>query len=313
MMNQDLLTLGSQALKKMALSQEAKSYIIANPQIYNVLKKATDRYIGGDNLEQTVAKVVDANHLGYKASIEYMGENAADERHANEATDEFLRILKQIDEQNLNATVSLDLSHIGLNLSTDLAEANLGRILDNAGKTEVIISAEGVEQTDHVLNTYLQFSPDFSNLSITMQAYLYRSKDDFIELKKQSGRIRLVKGAFDIPAQLGMARGEQLDEVYLDYLDQLLASHHMCSIATHHDIIQQQAIKLIEKYNAPPSTYEFESLYGICNEQLAQLKDQGYPTKLYYVYGEEWYLYLCNRLAEYPLNLFRALNDIISE
>jgi len=41
------------------------------------------------------------------------------------------------------------------------------------------------------------------------------------------------------------------------------------------------------------------------------LRDEGYPTKLYFVYGQEWYLYLCNRLAEYPLNLFRALQDIV--
>lgn len=70
---------------------------------------------------------------------------------------------------------------------------------------------------------------------------------------------------------------------------------------------------LINKYKPGKETYEFESLYGIQTEQLIKLKEEGYPTKLYFVYGKEWYLYVCNRLAEYPLNLFRALQDVMEE
>ena len=62
----------------------------------------------------------------------------------------------------------------------------------------------------------------------------------------------------------------------------------------------------------PADKYEFESLYGIRNEQLFKLQEEGYSTKLYFVYGKEWYLYLCNRIAEYPLNIFQALADIVS-
>ncbi|WP_394776117.1 hypothetical protein [Flavobacterium sp.] len=79
-----------------------------------------------------------------------------------------------------------------------------------------------------------------------------------------------------------------------------------------HDVIQKEVVAMLQKYNTNPGAYEFESLYGIQKEQLARLKEQGYNTKLYFVYGKEWYLYLCNRIAEYPLNLFQALNDIVA-
>lgn len=85
-----------------------------------------------------------------------------------------------------------------------------------------------------------------------------------------------------------------------------------CSIATHHHKIHQETKTLIEKYKPNQSSYEFESLYGIQTENLATLREEGHPTKLYFVYGKEWYLYLCNRIAEYPLNIFRALDDIVS-
>jgi proline dehydrogenase len=123
----------------------------------------------------------------------------------------------------------------------------------------------------------------------------------------------MVKGAFETAKNLSMPRGAQLDEVYLNYVDQLLQHHQKCSIATHHHQIQQGAKLLIQKYNTNKDLYEFESLYGIQTAQLATLRDEGHPSKLYFVYGKEWYLYLCNRIAEYPLNLFTALSDIVSE
>jgi proline dehydrogenase len=69
--------------------------------------------------------------------------------------------------------------------------------------------------------------------------------------------------------------------------------------------------KLIQQYQTKSDYYEFESLFGIQNEQLIRLQQEGHPAKVYFVYGKEWYLYLCNRLAEYPQNVFRALSDIV--
>lgn len=97
----------------------------------------------------------------------------------------------------------------------------------------------------------------------------------------------MVKGAFDNPENLSIPRGTALDERYLYYVDQLLSRNHKCSIATHHDIIQKEVVAMLQKYNTNPGAYEFESLYGIQNEQLARLKEQGYNTKLYFVYGKE--------------------------
>ncbi len=243
-----------------------------------------------------------------------MGENTITEAEANEATQEFIRICQVIQTQTLYSTVSLDLSHIGLNVSQDLCANNLSNICREAAKggTEVIISAEGHEATDAVIKLYLQAARLHDNLAITLQAYLHRSKDDFNELVKHAGRIRMVKGAFETPAGISLPRGERLDAVYIDYVDQLLAAKHLCSIATHDHALQQAIKKLVLHYHAPASLYEFESLYGIRGDQLTQLQSEGFKTKVYFVYGREWYLYLCNRIAEYPLNIFQAIQDIVS-
>jgi len=311
-MEQDLLQMGATALRKAALNNKVKEYILSDIGLYTTIKKAAERYIGGETLDETIIKVKDQNRNGFKCSMEFMGENTLTEKEANEATNEFIQIVQEIKNKNLNSTVSLDLSHIGLAISKELCLNNFDSILKEAKNqnTEVIISAEGVERTDDIIETYKNLSKTYDNVSITLQAYLHRTKDDFKDLIQESGRIRMVKGAFETPKHLSIPRGKELDSIYLNYVDQLLSKNHKCSIATHHYEIQQETIKLIQNYNSKKDIYEFESLYGIQTEQLIELKRQGYATKLYLVYGKEWYLYLCNRIAEYPMYLFRALNDI---
>jgi len=242
-----------------------------------------------------------------------MGESTRTERDANEARNEFLKICQSIKDHGLNATVSLDLSHIGLAISRDLCVDNLDLICQEAakGNIEIIISAEDTERTDPVLKTYVDISKIHHHVGITLQAYLFRTKDDFDNVVKLDGRIRIVKGAFETPSGVSLARGEELDDVYLGYVKKLLFKNHLCSIATHDQNIQQEVKKMIQIYSVKSDRYEFESLFGIQSQQLLDLKDEGHPAKIYFVYGKEWYLYLCNRLAEYPLNVFQALNDIL--
>lgn len=308
----EYLKIGATALRSAALNDDAKHFILNNQQLYSILKKAANRYIGGENLIETLPKVIYSNSQGHKCSIEFMGENVKTEKEADDATDEFLNIVTEIQERNLNCTVALDLSHIGLGISRELGLKNLLQICERAkiGSTEIIISAEGTDMTDAVLETYISANKNFDLLGITLQAYLFRSRDDMRDLLKTNGRIRIVKGAFETPAGLSIPRGSELDSVYLSYMDDLFCNRHKCAIATHDQNIQQQAKAVIDYYQPSRDYYEFESLYGIQAEQLNTLKEEGYMTKLYFVYGREWYLYLCNRIAEYPLNIFKLLEDI---
>ena len=310
----ELLNAATASLRKAAMNEQAKEYILHNEVLFKTLKKAANRYIGGENLQETVEKVLVQNRAGYRCGIEFMGENTLTESEAKQATAEFLRACDRISSDGLNAALSLDLSHIGLSISKALCMENLQHICRVAalGNIEVTISAEGTDKTDAVLNTYLQASKTFRNLSITLQAYLHRTKDDFQEVIKRAGRVRLVKGAFETPAGLSLPRGTALNERYLALLDDLLTRDHKCAIATHDTYIHQQAEQLIILHQPKVQQYEFESLYGIGTDQLSALKQRGHPAKIYFVYGQQWYLYLCNRIAEHPLNLFTALNDIVN-
>lgn len=52
-------------------------------------------------------------------------------------------------------------------------------------------------------------------------------------------------------------------------------------------------------------------LNGMTFERLRLTSLRGCRTRVYLPYGQEWYLYLCHRLAEYPPNIYRAFADAV--
>lgn len=209
-------------------------------------------------------------------------------------------------------SISLDLSHIGLAISHDLALENAAKIAEACTATgrELIISAEGSGRTDAVLEAHKALSGSFDNVGITVQARLHRSRDDFKELLSRPGRIRLVKGAFLEPESIAYRRDDPaLESVYLDYAQQLVDSGHLCSFATHDWEIIKRIDNHLVGHGTEDASWEFETLLGLGRDRLDELARRGHPTREYIVFGAEWWLYVCNRLAEDPQRLLRAIAD----
>lgn len=310
-MEHELIELGAKSLKKAALNEEAKEFLLKNEKLFNVFKRAAKRYVCGETAQDALKLVHHWNEKGFSVTTDFMGESIRNEKEANDATQEFIKFAKLTREKGLKSSISLDLSHIGLLVSKELTMKNLSAICKEAEaiQQEVVLSMEGTNRTDDILDIYKETLKTHKNLGITVQAYLYRTKDDLKELSKLSGSIRMVKGAFATPKGHSIERGTKLDSIYLEYIEQLLIKDHPCSIASHHEKMFEETTRIIDK--CQPSNYVLERLLGIGNDQLEHYKNKGYRCRIYLVYGKEWYLYLCNRWAEYPLNIFQGIADMV--
>lgn len=304
----------SQALKKAALNEEAKAYLLGNAKLFNLMLKAARRYIGGETLEEALETRNEIRAKGLATSLEFMGESVNTIAEANEATQEFSRIITALKADNQPDRVSLDLSHLGLFLDYELGIDNF-RLLAKASENssiELFISAEGVDRTEEILKAYFMLSKEFSHIHLTLQAYLHRTERDLEQvLKTSKGKIRLVKGAYEGPKEQLLQRSPELNDRFLKMLETLFKYGRYCSIATHDGQILRRIPEILKQHQIKHERYEFEMLYGIGDQQLIELKTRGHPCRSYVVYGKEWYLYLCNRIAENPENIFRALVDII--
>lgn len=305
----------SEALRKAAINKEAKAYLLSNPVLFNLLFKAARRYMGGETLEQALETRKMLHTQGFQTSLEFMGENVTTVADAKEATQEFLKIIKALKAENKADRITLDLSHIGLVLDHKLGMENFRTLAKASENTsiELFIGAEGLDRTDEVLDTYFQFSREFSHVNITLQAYLHRTSKDLERVLKESrGKVRMTKGAFEGPKELFLARGPELNDRYIELISTLFEAKRYCSIATHDPQMIDRIVPILEKRHIQTSMYEFEMLYGIGTGPLNALKKQGHSCRRFVVYGKEWYLYLCNRIAENPENVFQALVDIMT-
>jgi proline dehydrogenase len=236
-----------------------------------------------------------------------MGEDTTDPAEVAEAVREFINLVSATTASGLRASIALNLSHIGLAIDRELARAHCVEITSAAGAAgiEVILNAEGDAYRDHVLDTYAEVGPALPGLGITLQGCLERTSDDLARCLELPRRIRLVKGAYDEMERLTGIRGPAVNQRYDRLAAQLLLSDHPCAIATHDPERLRGAVETLR--HRTHGAAEFEMLLGVARDRLDQLKQQGFGTRVYVPYGEDWFLYLCHRVAEYPGNLARAV------
>lgn len=314
-----MLTKSSQSevaatLRHLALNEEVKAYVLQNQLLYQPLLRAAMRFIGGETLEACVKVAKQLNEQRFATTIDFMGESTRNQDVAQQATKEFLQVIQAIAGLKLTSSVSLDLSHIGMVLDANLAYENASILAREAhdANIEVMISMEGTDRTDTILAIYQKLNERFDNVGITLQAYLHRTPRDLKVALEYPGKIRLVKGSYEAPTNLSKQRGEELDQAYRELAETLLAHSHPCSIATHDFTLLNQIDKFVCEQKIERDVLEFEMLKGVTLERLQMMQQLGYNTRIYLPYGREWYLYLCNRLAEYPPNLYQALVDSAS-
>ncbi|RJE85117.1 proline dehydrogenase [Paenibacillus sp. 1011MAR3C5] len=298
------------ALKSISRNETIKSYIRQSNELYPLLRKAALRFVTGDTREEALKAAEWIKMKGYHVAVECIGENTSIEQECLKATEEFKSLIEAFGQHALKETVSLDLSHIGLSVSSDLAYANLTELAEIAqcSGVSIMTGMEESSKTDAILQIYKKASERFPSVGVTLQAHLHRSPADLQELLHYPGKIRLVKGAYGEPAELALPRSPELNLRYLEMAAALLENEHPVSLATHDESLLQEWTL---RYGQLPSHAEFEMLYGIRPERLSELRAEGSRCKVYLPYGEEWYLYVCHRIAEHPENLYRALVDII--
>ncbi|MGG2091793.1 proline dehydrogenase family protein [Bacillus sp. S13(2024)] len=300
----------AQALKSIARNEHIKSYVQQSTELYALLLQAAKRFVTGETRHEGIATAKELLTKGYLTSLEFIGENTKDLEECCKAKNEFLNLIEDMGALSMKQTVSLDLSHIGLSINPETAYIHLMELAERAKTYEIIImiSMEESSKTADILTIYKKTTEQYPNVGITIQAHLYRSNNDIQELIHYPGKIRVVKGAYQEVSDIAMPRSTDLNQRYLQLVEQLVETNHPVSIATHDEIL----IKEMEQrqYLSQPNV-EIEMLYGIRPDMLSNLKNKGYNSRVYLTYGKEWYLYLCHRIAEYPENLYHTVTDMI--
>lgn len=278
-----------------------------------LLRRLARRFVAGETLDEAMAAVRTLRRAGITATLDHLGESVTDTAGAQEAASAYIAALKRIAEEDLDCSISLKLSQMGLGISPRLCRDNLAAVLQTARRYNnfVRIDMESHQYVDATLSLYRELRGDgFDNLGVVIQAYLYRSQADTEALLEQEASVRLVKGAYDEPSSVAYPSKRDVDASFRRLAALLLSAGNAPAIATHDERLLLWTERYVAERGIEPSSFEFEMLYGVRRDLQERLARRGYRMRVYIPYGSDWYAYLMRRLAERPANLFFLLSNL---
>jgi len=278
-------------------------------------RRVARRFVAGESLDDAVEVARNVNGAMQLASMDLLGENFSDEAGARQAAENYLAIFERIEREKLDSNVSLKLTQLGIDLSESLCQELLEKIVAQAATRGnfVRIDMEGSPYTERTVEMVKRVRAKYAAVGTVMQAYLYRTEKDVLDLISAGCRLRLCKGAYKEPPDIAFAKKSDVDANYVKLMKLLLPSGIYHGIATHDPAMIDATKDFAREKNIGREQFEFQMLYGIRTDLQKQLVRDGFRLRIYIPYGTDWFPYFMRRLAERPANLIFFLRNLLSK
>ena len=281
-------------------------------------RRVSSRFVAGTSIADAVRATQAVNRASMSVSIDNLGENVANPEEARLSAQLYHQILDAIAAHQLNANISLKLTHMGLDVDEKLAREIVSGLVAKAAAMDppgfVRVDMEGSPYTQRTLDFVheLHAMPGNANaVGTVIQSYLRRSESDVEKLLAERIRIRLCKGAYKESAEIAFPLKSDVDANYIKLMKILMKSGIYHGLATHDETIIQQAQAFAIREKLSRDSFEFQMLYGIRRDLQRKLARDGWRVRIYIPFGSEWYPYFMRRLGERPANVFFIARNLL--
>ncbi|MDQ6744606.1 MAG: proline dehydrogenase family protein, partial [Actinomycetota bacterium] len=228
------------------------------------------------------------------SSIDQFGELVGDASTAARVTADYLSLAEELAALPGDAWLSVDLSHLGLDIEPRRCAEHLAAI---AGALpfgrRIQVGAEDHDRADAVLGCILAVAEGglADRLGATIQANFHRSPEDLDRLVSARVHVRLVKGAYVEPLERALPYGEATDIAYVRLAHQLAKADAEFALGTHDGVLREALLAAL-------GPRPVEQLLGVRPVVLEELVARGVPVRVYLPFGNNWFRYWMRRLAE---------------
>jgi len=270
------------------------------------------RYIAGATRGDAIKVVKRLNRKGLLATIDILGENVQDKEEADANTNEYLSLLEDIKKEGVLSTISFKLTHIGLDISDELARKNAEKIIKRTEELRNFarFDMERSVYTQKTLDIFLEVAKKHQNAGIAIQSSLKRSADDIKLLIGKRASVRLVKGAYKEPPDIAFESKKDVDSNFSALMKELLSKGVYPAIATHDVRLIDEAKRFAVENKITKDRFEFQMLLGIKRTLQKKLADDGYRVRVYVPYGKNWLPYVLRRFRERKENIWFVIKNI---
>jgi len=281
-------------LFRLATSSQLERAVRALPGGEQRAWRAASRYVAGNTLGDARATVQRMARHGVHSSIDQFGEMVRDAATADRVATDYLKLADQLTTMPETTWLSVDLSHLGLDVDPQRCVEHLAAIASAlpAGR-RIQVGVEDYDRTDRVLDCVLAVAGRglADRLGATVQANFRRSSWDLDQLVSAGVHVRLVKGAYVEPPERALPYGEATDIAYMHLAHQLAEADAGFALATHDGLLREALLRAL-------GLRPVEQLLGVRPEVLDDLVTRGVPVRVYVPFGHDWFRYWMRRVAE---------------
>ena len=274
------------------------------------------RFVAGESFKQAKPKVKALNEKEIQITLDLLGENVEDRQTADETVENYVQLLNDIDESELDSTISIKLTMMGLDIDHSYCRDNLFKLLDVARENDqfVRIDMEGSDYTQQTIDIFEEAFQEYGkHVGIVIQAYLHRTKKDIDRLAEMGADVRLCKGAYKEPKDIALQKMDDIREAFKEYAKVLLDKTPYPRIATHDDELINWTKKYTRENDIGKSRFEFQMLYGLRQGTMEEFAANDYNARIYVPFGTMWFPYFKRRLMERKENIWFVLSTLFQK
>jgi proline dehydrogenase len=279
------------------------------------VQRVSARYIAGPALADALRVVQALNADGKMATLDVLGEEVTSAGEAATFADAYVEVLAAIQEDGLDANVSVKPTALGLELGRDVFRRNLETVVRAAAGREnfVRIDMEDSSTTDATLSTYRELrAAGLDSLGVVLQSALRRTVDDARALAALRPSVRVCKGIYVESEEIAYRDADEIRHSFVETVAALLDGSCYVALATHDEPLLAECLRLVGERRLEPGEYEIQFLLGVKPDLAGRLLRLGHRLRVYVPFGPRWYEYSTRRLRENPrmattiaLSLFR--------
>lgn len=269
------------------------------------------RFVAGEEPATALDHVHGLNEDGITGILNLLGEHYDDRDPADADRDAYLGLIDDIAGSDVDACISIKPSQIGLTVDESVFRENFERIVDYADDHDVFVwlDMEDHTTTDATLDAFAaEATAHDGGVGVCVQANLRRTGDDLERLADLPGKVRLVKGAYDPPRDVGFKNKDRVNAAFKNHLDFMFeAFEDGIAVGSHDPEMIDRAQTLHEEHGTP---YEIQMLMGVREDAQRSLAED-VPVYQYVPYGGKWLSYFYRRAMERKENLVFAVRAIL--
>jgi len=292
-------------------------WLRANGTKLPFVRRAVATFMPGEAFDDMVVAARATAAQGIQAVFTRLGENVTDLAEADAVARHYLDGIDRIRALNLACEPSIKLTQLGLDIDRELAFGHLRELAGraHAAGSYLWVDMEQSPYVDVTLDLTRRLRQECPSVGVCLQAYLFRTREDLEDMTSRGIGVRLVKGAYNEPAEVAFPKKSDVDANYLALAQVMLgagarAAGSRAAFGTH-DLDLIAAIRRhAESVGVAAAEYEFHMLYGIQKAAQARLARDGAALRVLIAYGEYWFPWYMRRLAERPANVWFVVKSL---